>query len=92
MRLAELRWSDRKDEGTISFYRDFKSANRVFQLDALQDWRFEIEQIYERIFWGDPNPFRPITFQDVHEREMNALREADEKRCAAHGATKTESS
>lgn len=87
MRLGELRWSDVKGEGSVSLGRDFRESDHVLKLDALIDWIAHLEQIYDRIFWEDPNPYRPWVDHNTHAEELAELVAAfharEEERCGA---------
>ena len=38
MNLVSLNWSVKKEEGTVSFSKQFKTADPILQIDALGDW------------------------------------------------------
>lgn len=47
MKLINLNWSWVKEEGTVSFLKDFKTADPILQIDALNDWIYELSELRE---------------------------------------------
>lgn len=45
--MIELVWDDEAGEGSVKINKDFVTAHRIVQLDALVDWMAELKEIYE---------------------------------------------
>ena len=46
MQLGTLTWSYNEGEGTARTNAEFKEAHAVTRLDALQDWIFDLTELY----------------------------------------------
>ena len=57
--MIELAWDHETGEGSVKFSKDFVISHRIVQLDALQDWIFELTDLYETMlgeqFIGEEN-------------------------------------
>lgn len=49
MKLINLNWSYHKGEGNVGYTKDFYKANRIVQLDLLQDCIFDLTNKYDEI-------------------------------------------
>ena len=47
--MGRLVWNEATGEGEIRLAQDFHAAYRVLQMDALVDWKFDINALYERM-------------------------------------------
>jgi hypothetical protein len=45
--MIELIWNDETGEGQVKISKEFLTAHRVVQLDALVDWMAELQEIYD---------------------------------------------
>ena len=44
--MMELTWDPDTGQGEVKINKDFVISHRIVQLDALQDWIFELQDIY----------------------------------------------
>jgi hypothetical protein len=44
--MIKLIWSDEEGEGSVVIDKEFVTAPRIVQLDALVDWMEELKEIY----------------------------------------------
>ena len=49
MQPVKLAWSHREGEGKVYLSSDFKKSNPVLQIDALNDWIHDLENIREAL-------------------------------------------
>ena len=45
MQPVKLAWSWRNDEGRVYLSSDFKKSDPILQIDALDDWIYELDRI-----------------------------------------------
>jgi hypothetical protein len=45
--MIELVWDDESGEGQVKITKEFLTAHRIVQLDALVDWMAELQEIYD---------------------------------------------
>jgi len=45
--MIELDWDEEIGEGSVKIDKEFVTAPRIVQLDALVDWMAELKEIYE---------------------------------------------
>lgn len=45
MNLISLRWSAEKEEGTVMYLKAFERSTSILQIDALDDWIFELTNL-----------------------------------------------
>jgi hypothetical protein len=45
--MIELVWDDESGEGQVKITKEFLTAHRIVQLDALVDWIEELKEIYD---------------------------------------------
>jgi len=57
--MIELDWDHETGEGSLKINKQFVISHRIVQLDALQDWIFELTDLYETMlgeqFLGEEN-------------------------------------
>ena len=57
--MIQLDWDHDTGEGSVKISKHFVISHRVVQLDALQDWIFELTEIYDTMlgeqFIGEEN-------------------------------------
>lgn len=49
MQPVKLAWSWTHEEGRVYLSADFKKENSILQIDALNDWIFELEKIRDAL-------------------------------------------
>jgi hypothetical protein len=49
MQPVKLAWSDREEVGKVYFSSDFKNENSVFQVDALNDWIHDLQNVRDAL-------------------------------------------
>jgi len=47
--MINLKWDTIKEEGVVFTTPDFDDTYRIMQLDALKDWIFDLEKLYNNI-------------------------------------------
>ena len=45
--MIKLIWNEEEGEGGVVIDKEFVTAHRIVQLDALVDWMAELKEIYE---------------------------------------------
>lgn len=45
--MIELVWNQETGEGSVKIDKEFVTAPRIVQLDALVDWMAELQEIYD---------------------------------------------
>lgn len=70
MSLPKLKWNSSAGEGSVKFPKEFLEDSFVFQLDALNDWIFELTNKYNEIQqrFLDSNPNKKVIL-DVLDHE-----------------------
>jgi hypothetical protein len=47
--LINLKWDTIKEEGVVFTKPEFDAAYRIMQLDALQDWIYDLQKLYDNL-------------------------------------------
>jgi len=47
--MMELEWDNEVGEGKLKITKEFVISHRIVQLDALQDWIYELTDLYDTL-------------------------------------------
>jgi hypothetical protein len=47
--MVNLKWDTIKEEGVVFTNPEFDNTYRILQLDALQDWIYDLQKLYDSL-------------------------------------------
>jgi hypothetical protein len=71
----ELEWDNESGEGKVKITKEFVISHRIVQLDALQDWIYELTDLYDTL---------------LGEQFIGEENESKKKQKVRHGQAKTQ--
>jgi len=60
MKLVSLGWSWKTEEGTVNLSKEFKTADSILQIDALDDWIAELTELREVLLENEHPSVRAV--------------------------------
>ena len=73
--MMELEWDNESGEGKVKITKEFVISHRIVQLDALQDWIYELTDLYDTL---------------LGEQFIGEENESKKKQKVRHGQAKTQ--